>query len=686
MKIHEEIDVIIYDYETIKGCFLASYYIPEEDKYYDFLINDKKNDLYSFVAFNESRRDRHFVGFNNIGFDSQVQEYIYQEYHNWYDKTGLEIAGLIAKFAGETIENQTYNLYPKYPEDKLNFKQLDVPRILHWFNDKKMVSLKQAEFELRAENIENFEVDHNKALLSDKEVEDLIFYCHNDVKYTFEILKYVLGLTDHPLYSGKDKIQDRLIMIKEFGLPCLNWDDVKIGAEWNKKDYVQLTGKDERFLKPLKVNHFYGKKFKTFFPDTVSFQSEGVKKFVKDFGETYIKTEQKFQYSFHKDLKVTVALGGLHSCELPRYLKPGPDELFIQNDIGSQYPNTLRKLMIYPEHLGKEWYEMLIGKIQRRLDYKAMYKKTKDPKYNSLQEMGKLSLNGGAYGRLNTPGDWQQDPCAMLKVTIACQLEILMIVEALILKGFNVTSCNTDGWDSIVPKARLSEYFDICEHYEEVIRNKEMGQIEFTVFAWMAQLSVNSYVAEKIGVYEKRVFKEDRIVTKESLYPHLKLKDEFTVDFLLSQNSSFRVIPLAMVNYFDKGVDPKDFINNHDDIFDFCARSSSGKAFFHEATEPGKKPYTMPKILRYYVAKQGIKIKKRVNKASGSTAHDQNVSPAEYPKIVCNRLPKSDYAKHLEQVNRQWYIDKAMENILKVETGKKNIKKAKVNPDQTSLF
>jgi len=39
---------------------------------------------------------------------------------------------------------------------------------------------------------------------------------------------------------------------------------------------------------------------------------------------------------------------------------------------------------------------MLVGKIERRLTYKQMYKETKEPKYNSLQEMGKLSLNGGA--------------------------------------------------------------------------------------------------------------------------------------------------------------------------------------------------------------------------------------------------------------------------------------------------
>lgn len=46
-------------------------------------------------------------------------------------------------------------------------------------------------------------------------------------------------------------------------------------------------------------------------------------------------------------------------------------------------------------------------------------------------------------GRLNTKGDWQEYPWGMMQVTIGCQMEILMIVEDLILKGFNVLSLNT---------------------------------------------------------------------------------------------------------------------------------------------------------------------------------------------------------------------------------------------------
>jgi hypothetical protein len=680
-----ENESIVYDLETPRGCFLASFLPVNGEEYTDFIISKERNDLYKLIKYLEINKDRYFVGFNNVSFDGQVLEFIYEKYQEWFDLTSEEIARKISDFATKVIDDSNYGLFPPYREDKLTFKQIDAPRIFHWFNENRRVSLKQAEYELRAENIENFEIDPKKEEFTQEEIDNLVYYCHNDVRYTREVFMHVLGKTSHPLYTGRNKIADRVNFMKEVNLKCLNWDDVKIGAEWNKLDYLKATGKDIKDLKPKKVNHYYGKKYKTFFPKTVEFQTESLRKFVEDLGKTPVLAEkQEFVYTFNKGLVVTVAKGGLHSQESPRILRPTDKQLLLQNDIGSQYPNAMVKYNVFPKHLGKPWITMIIEKISRRLRFKKKYKETKDPIYNSLQETGKYSLNGGAYGRLGTPGDWQEDPCAMLTVTLGCQLEILMIVEALVLKGFNVTSCNTDGWDCIVDKDRLDEYFDIVDYYEEKIGNKESGNIEYTVFAYMAQLSVNDYISEKLGVYEKRVFYKDKIVTKESEYPHLKLKGDFTVDFELHKNSSFRIIPLALVNYFANGKEPEEYINKHNDIFDFCARSNSGKIYEHMGF--GKHgTVSLPKIIRYYPSKDGMMIKKMVKQGNMSGARDQNVNPAEYTKTVCNRLPKSDYDKHLQNVDRSFFIEKAKELIFKVEHGRKP-KRGINNPNQTSLF
>jgi hypothetical protein len=389
-------EIIVYDLETPKNCFLASFYLIEENKFCDFLINQYQNDLYQMLKFLENNKEKYYCGYNNIKFDAQVIEFIIRNYEKWFDLTNLEISNLIYRFASDEIDNQNYGLFSSFREYEFKYKQLDLPCIWHFFNENKRVSLKQLEFEMRAENIENLEFELTQEF-NEKEIEDMIKYCHNDVLYTYNHLLYTIGETSHVLYKGKDKIKDRLIIKEEVGLDCLNWDDVKIGAEWNKKDYCNLTGKSENELKPKSVEHFYGKKFKQFFPKTVKFQTKELQNFIKELGETTILAKkQEFKYKFNNDLIITIAKGGIHSNEKHRFIYPSENEEYIQNDIGSQYPNALRKYGIYPKHLGKSWNNMLVSKIQRRLDFKRLYKETKDPKYGSLQEMGKLSLNGGA--------------------------------------------------------------------------------------------------------------------------------------------------------------------------------------------------------------------------------------------------------------------------------------------------
>jgi|694.fasta_scaffold00478_40 hypothetical protein len=684
---------IISDLETPKGCFLASFFDISEKKWYDFLINQYQNDLYSLCKFLNDRKDYYyFVWYNGINFDQQIIEYILSNIDNFSTLTNLEISTKISEFGSDCIERQNYNIFSSYKEEHFTLQVLDLPRIWHFFNENKRVSLKQLEFEVRSPIIENFDIDVNQIDFTPEQVDKLIFYCHNDIDNTYTHFLYTIGETDHPQYEGKDKIKDRFIIKEEVGLNCLNWDDVKIGAEWNKKDYMEMSGRDEKDLKPKKRNTFYGKKYKTFFPKTAKFTTKTVKEFVNKIGETTIlpkkdgEKKQEFLHKFNNELSVTIAKGGIHSNELPRYIEPLDDEEYIQCDVGSQYPNAMRKFGVYPRHLGKEWNRMLVGKIQRRLSFKQLYKDTKEPKYNSLQEMGKLSLNGGAYGRLNTKGDWQEDPCAMMQVTVGCQLEILMIIEILLEKGFRIVSANTDGFDAIVKKNRRDEFFKILKDIEKQIDNVELGNFEYTVFAWIAQTSVNDYIAKKIGEYANGVFIPHKSKRKDD---DLKVKGDFEYYKELNKNTSFSIVPLCLQKYYNEDVEVDDFINNHKDIFDFCARSNSGSTYTHigYTYKDGKSTESkLPKLIRYYVSKDGVIIKKNVKDKTLTNANDMEVQPAEFKKLVCNKLLPESHEEHLSKVYRQWYIDKVMEIITKIKKQKKSVKQVFKDPNQISLF
>lgn len=346
----------------------------------------------------------------------------------------------------------------------------------------------------------------------------------------------------------------------------------------------------------------------------------------------------------------------------------------------------MRKFGIYPKHLGKEWNRMLVGKIQRRLSFKQLYKETKEAKYNSLQEMGKLSLNGGAYGRLNTKGDWQEDPCAMMQVTIGCQMEILMTIELLIEKGFRVVSANTDGFDVVIKKNRKEEFFNLLKDIEEQIGNTELGNFEYTVFAWIAQTSVNDYIAKKIGEYVNGNFIPHKSKKKDD---DLKVKGDFEYYKELHKNTSFSIVPLTLQKYYNERIDIEDFINNHNDIFDFCARSNSGYDFVHMSYDNRNNEYIikkLPKLIRYYPSKSGVTIIKEVKDKSASDANSTELQPAGITKTFCNILTEDTHKEHLKNVYRQFFIDKVNEIIMKIKKEKKSVKTQIVNKQQLSFF
>ena len=664
-------NVVIYDIETMIEMFLVGVYCPHEKTYYEFEVSKSKYELEKFAEFCEKYKEHYWVGYNNLRFDSQVVEWVLRNYENWGEKSNLEVAGMIAQKAQDVIDDANYELPPIYREEDLSLKQIDLFTIWHFNNQNRRTSLKAIQYYMNYENIEEMPIHHNKKHLSLQERKMIRDYCKNDVMSTYEFYKITRGNTSIKIYKGEDKIEDRLAMEQEFGLNCLNWDDVKIGAEWNKMDYLALSGKTYKEIRPdsKSIRQYFGKRFKNFFPKWIKFQTEGLKSFVREFGETFaLNQKQEFKYRFNDELTATIAKGGIHSNEKGRFLQPKEDEQYWQIDIGSQYPNAIRKYKVEPPHL-PGWNKLIVSKIDRRLNYKKLYQETGNAKFNSLQKMGKLALNGGSYGRLNTQGDWQEFPYGMLQVTVGGQLEILMVVEDLLLKGFRVVSLNTDGFDCIIKKSKFEEFQKTLTHWEKVIGNDVLGNFEYTEFEWIAQTSVNDYLALK---------KDGKI----------KAKGDFEIDKEANKNTSYRIVPIALERYFVDGIDIRETITHHRNPYDFCIRQKSTKDFHYEGYRRGKDPVIYNKLIRYYVtnADDGEKLMKIKNLDSDSTAPEAaQVEAGDWLCKVVNYLPAFADVDDMK-INYEYYIEKAENMIVKIITNGKRKKQIPKIPNQMSLF
>lgn len=655
----------ICDIETLKELFDVGIYNPDTGEWKEFEVSKYKNELYEFVAEYKPQNYDYLVTFNGINFDQQVLQWVVEHYQEWFDLTGLEICQKISTFAGRIIEDSNYGLFLPYKESKFEVPALDVFRIHHFDNEARRTSLKWCEFMMNMD-VEEMPIHHLKTDLTKEEIQMVRDYRRHDVMATYKLFLLTLGQTDLPElsdYKGKNKIQDRLDIQKESGMNCMNWSDVKIGEEWNKLEYMKAEGiTDERSLYPKKVKHPYGQKFKNFFPATMKFQTKELQDFVKVFGNQFVKAEkQEFPITIGTTT-YTVAKGGIHSTEKNRKVIIPEGYGCKDADVGAQYPNGIIKLEIYPPHLKRTIILNFVNTVDMKDVYKQRGKQTSDPleksRLKGLETGTKLRMNGGYFGKLGQKGSFLEYPEGLLRVTIANQIEILMLIEAMEVAGFKVISGNTDGIVTIYPKNREKEYLEVCSKWEEAVGNNKRGKLEYADFMGLWQDSINSYIGKIEG-------KDGNFTVKK--------KGRFMTEFELNKNKSMRIIPLALEQYFIYGKDPIEFIQNHKNIYDFCiAKKASGQMHYEEQwEEEGKvKVKVHKKLVVFYISKKGTVLYKRGFNNEGNPMNNHVNAPTALgqPKITYfnKAFESKDYG-----IDYDHYILETLERIDNIEKTKK---------------
>jgi len=649
--------VIIYDIETLKEYFLVVCLIPQEP-YRVFRVNKDQNNLDAFVNFAEKHKDYYWVGYNNLRFDSQVVEWVLRNHEYWNDLTGLEIAAKIHQKAQDVIHDANYDVFPEYRETDLSLRQLDLFKIHHFDNKNRRVSLKRLEFEMDLENIEEMPIDHNKVGMTDDEIVETTGYCLNDVWATYQFYKITIGDTDHPLYKGDNRIELRQDIQEEFGIPCLNYSDSKIGDEMIKKYYCEQKGiqysdlpKKGMFRKNIKV--------KDCIAGYVEFKTKQLQDFLTRIKKMNLGMQDDFKEELHfYDNVYSFMKGGLHTENKPKIFEADEEYEIIDWDVSSYYPAIIINNGRYPGHLGPEFLRGYKQMFEKRLELKPLAKK--DKKIKGIVGALKLAVNS-VYGKSSDMQSWIYDRQLTMFTTITGELSLMMLIEAYELAGINVISANTDGVTIRIKKTLIDKMHEIN--------------------AWWSELT--SYELERAD-YQKIIFStvNDYIAIKTD--GEVKKKGDFLTDFELHKNKSARIVPLALEQYFVNNIPVDTTIRNHDSIFDFCLRQKASKDFHYEGIDRStgeRKVYH--KLIRYYISNTGEKLLKVKNEDSDSgAANVSQVEAGEWVATVCNNLRKDH---PLDNINYSYYIERAEKLIRKIETEGK-ARKVVVNPNQLSLF
>ena len=627
----EDLNVEICDIETYKALFLYCGYDPRTNKRFEFEISHRRNQVDALIKhLLEYPRD-FLVTFNGVNFDGQVLQHIIEIYEKSHHYTAQELINSIYDFAQTIISNQDYNLPPTYKEQYLDFKQIDLFKVLHYDNEARRCSLKWAfEFSLDG-NIEELPIDHRKPELTSEEIDDVISYCWNDIMATYEGYRITIGDTDHPDYKGKNKIQLRLDLIEgyDFPLSAINWNDVKIGAELNKKVYMELADINQAQLygkvKDRKTKT--GFTFKDCFPKYTKFKTKDFKTFFDKVGKTKVNLNEKQEFPF-KVAGVTImfAKGGVHSTDNPRVINIPKGYILLDADVGSQYPNNIRKRNIYPTHLGPKWNEAYVLNIPKRLEAKRLYKETGDKKYDNFQECFKLVMNGN-FGRLGDRHDWQYDPFAAMQVTIGGQIDLFMLAESLLqIPTLRITSMNTDGITVLIHEDYIQKYYETCKNWEAQVGNDTLGNLEYVEYEMFVQTSVNDYLAVKKADWMFKDGEFKAILIDKPLDKRVKKKGDFLTSYELHKNKSKCIVPIALEKYFTQGIPVEETVKNHRNIFDFCIAKKASRDYFYRSVDRKTGTVTdLNKLVRYYCSKEiGEKLYKMKSPNSDKTGPEKS--------------------------------------------------------------
>jgi hypothetical protein len=603
----------VFDIEFYKNFFCVNFMsFPDGGERITFEISQRKDQRYELIEFLKQKGLR-LIGYNNVGYDYPVLHMLIESPEIslmvWWKKVQRDIFN---ERKGIVWESQRHVF------------QIDLFKINHYDNKARSTSLKWLEFTKRWHKVQDLPIDPQKSV-TEAQMRELIQYCWNDVEFTFDLALDCWGA-----------VEFRENMSEVLGRNVMDYSDVKIGEYLNQKKYEELTGKT---WKDFKDGRTYRQKFAMadIIPDSIKFETPLMQKFLEDLREvTFVDGDKKFRYDIifangggflyveegglttksglndterikaeHEkgNSILTFAKGGLHTIELPRVVERKEGWRLMEKDVGSMYPRSIVVDGIYPEHLGAEWNESINRAYHYRLDVlkpklkELEYKSDEWNKVNDEQAVYKLAMNGGGFGKLGSAYSWQFDPLAKYRVTMGCELKLLMLIEQFLINGIEVVSVNTDGVVVHYPE-EMQEVVDRIHKEWEAATD---FLLEDTYYNKIVFSSVNDYIAVIVDEKTDEVKK-------------VKYKGDFEIDKEPHKNNSQRIVAIALSEYFTKGVPLKECVGvlgytfDNDDkqeqvtIYDYCIGRKKTSSCDYWLVKSGKAHKLDDKVIRYYIA------------------------------------------------------------------------------------
>ena len=588
----------IYDIETYPNVFLLAIEHCEFPMKWCYEISDYRNDSQQIIELIRAlkERDARMVGFNNLAFDYPVLHTLI--------KMGYSNAQALYNKAQAVINSQDNEKFIHLVKPSERFvDQLDLFKIHHFDNKARSTGLKELQFAMRSKSVQDLPFPVGSFLDTDQ-IQLLRKYVKHDVQETkrfyMKTTKMIQFREDLALkYPDKDWI---------------NFNDTKIGKEFFtmslEKYGIQCYEFSNEGRKPKQTIRNSIKLSDAILPG-INFKNPELQRVLSWLRSQTIKeTKNVFD-----NLTATVdgftfvfGLGGIHGSIENKIVEADEDNVILDLDVTSYYPNLAIVYQFYPKHLGVEFCSI----------YKELFEQRKKYSKNSTESaMLKLALNG-VYGDSNNPFSVFYDPLFTMSITLNGQMLLCKLAEYLLqVNGLKIIQVNTDGITIKFPKQNEEMVKSICQVWQ--IETKL--NLEEAYYKKMCIRDVNNYIAE---------------------YQDGKIKKKGAYDWEKGwhQNASALVIPKVAEKVLISNVNIRKTVESWSDIMDFMLLIKTPKNSRLILEDDNGKTTQVQNTTRYCVVKNGKKLFKQMPPLKNKTEWRKISVESGWEVDVFNDFPK----------------------------------------------
>lgn len=429
--------------------------------------------------------------------------------------------------------------------------------------------------------------------LTDVEIKEVLKYCHHDVDATHELLKVRKGY-----------VNAKLVLIKMFNLSISNLSKTNAGLCAAVLGANRKSRNDELQYDMI---------------DTIKIENPEYRKVLE------LYTNGPLDYNKHMKLMVggiehKFAYGGLHAAR-DNFIYEG--EMW-NIDVTSFYPSMMIE------------YDFQSRNIKDRTLFKTIYNnrvKAKKEGNTLVNEALKLVLNT-SYGATKSEYNGLYDPKMANQICITGQLLFLDLLEKL-EPHCKLVQTNTDG--ILIIPTHKTQITEIIKAWET--RTRMSLEIDICKKIW--QKDVNNYI----------------MVIEKNGKEKIKTKGSYVAQYEPGLRNNARILDLAVVDYFIKGITPEETINNATDIFLFQYITKTGRTYNKTYWQHNGTEIEVNNVNRVYSSKNisdGTLLKYK----TGATIRKDSIANLPPHCIVdnANKLTIND-------IDKTWYIKQAYKRI-----------------------